>query len=138
VVTVADAGWVWPNSRITQLIDGDTVNGLVSRDLGFGGTTSFTVRLRLNRINAPKISTKAGLASMAALANLVITGAPLLTITTSKPYKYGGPDPDKLPSPGEWMAEVVLPDGTNVSDIMVSMKRAVYWDGQGPRPADGH
>jgi len=47
-----------------------------------------------------------------------------LNITTIKPYKYGD----------SFMAEVTLPDGTNLSDALVAAGLAVFWDGTGPRP----
>jgi hypothetical protein len=45
-------------------------------------------------------------------------------ITTVGPYKYGD----------EWMAEVTLADGRNLSDTLVGLGLAVLWDGTGPRP----
>jgi len=32
------------------------------------------------------------------------------------------------------MAEITLPSGENLSDLLVSKGYAVYWNGQGPRP----
>jgi endonuclease YncB( thermonuclease family) len=52
-----------------------------------------------------------------------IPSVPVL-IETVKAYKYGD----------EWMAEVTLPDGRNVSDALVAAGVAQWWDGQGPRP----
>lgn len=127
---MSDTGWLWPASVITNVVDADTIDARVTRDIGFGGTTSFVVRLRLNRINAPAKSTLAGKAARAAVETL--SGQTVL-IQTLKPYKYGGPDR----SPGEWMAEVTTPDGVNLSDLLVDLDLAVYWDGNGPRPADG-
>lgn len=101
----------------------------VSRDLGFGGVANFVVRLRLNRINCSPISTDQGSAAAAYVRRAVIPAIPV-DIETFKPYKYSGPDY----SPGEWMAEIVLPDGSNLSDDLVVSGLALYWDGQGPRP----
>lgn len=122
-------GWQWPGSLIPRVIDGDTIDAHVTRDLGFGGTASFVVRLRLNRINCPPASTTAGKAATALVEQLTPPATPVL-IETLAPYKYGGPDT----SPGEWQAEVTLPDGTNLSDVLVTAGLAVYWDGKGPRP----
>jgi endonuclease YncB( thermonuclease family) len=124
---VTDTGWLWPNSVITNVVDGDTFDARVRRDMGFGGVVEFVVRLRLNRINAPAKSTPAGAAARMALAPLV-DGQFL--IETVKPYKYGGPGS----SPGEWMAEVTLPSGVNLSDWLVSQGHAIPWDGTGTRP----
>jgi len=124
--------WTWPDAEVVRVVDGDTLDMRVTRDMGFGGTASFVVRLRLNRINAPKGSTVSGKAATTYLSSLLPVGA-RVPLQTVKPYKYGGPDD----SPGEWMAEVTSPAGANVSDLMVSTFMAVYWDGAGPRPADG-
>ncbi len=124
------AQWRWPQSRITRIIDGDSVDTQLTRDIGFGGTVTFPVRLRLARINAAKASSPAGLAATALV--IASTSGVLLDITTVKPYKYGGP----ADYTGEYMAEIVLPDGRNLSDLLVTEGVAVYWDGQGPRPAD--
>lgn len=128
------AGWDWPAARVTRVIDGDTLDAEVTRDLGFGGRASFTVRLRLNRINAPALTSAAGRAARDWLVQKLNPDTGWLwDITTLKPYKYGGPQA----SPGEWMAEVTHLGTGNVADVMVAAGHAVYWDGAGPRPADG-
>ena len=119
--------WTWPASTLLKVIDGDTLDVLVHRDLGFGGVARLPVRLRLARINAPAASTVQGAAAGAYLASLL---PPTFDLTTLKPYKYGGVA-DRM---GEWMAEITLPDGRNVSDVMVATGHAVAWDGAGPRP----
>lgn len=123
--------WSWPDAQVVRVIDGDTLDMQVTRDLGFGGSASFVVRLRLNRINAPALHTVDGLAAFGYLSSLLPVGTKC-PLTTVKAYKYGGPDT----SPGEWMAEITTSAG-NVSDQMVTAGRAVYWSGAGPRPADG-
>ncbi|MGZ6838276.1 MAG: hypothetical protein ACXVGE_20630 [Blastococcus sp.] len=125
----AISGWHWPDATIPLVVDGDTFDAHVVRDVGFGGSCAFRVRLRLARINAPAKSTDAGAASAAWLSGL-LASVPTVDLVTLDAYKFGGP----AYSPGEWMAEVTLPDGRNVSDLAVSLGFAVYWDGQGPRP----
>lgn len=124
------AEWRWPASRITRVVDGDTVDTQLTRDIGFGGRVTFTVRLRLARINAAKASSPRGLAGTARV--IAATGSTPVEIFTLKPYKYSGP----ADYTGEYMAEILLPDGRNLSDLLVAEDLAVYWDGQGPRPAD--
>ena len=119
--------WLWPGARVTRVIDGDSFVACVKRDIGFHGSVTFDVRLRLNRINTPPVKTPAGKSAATffeALARVSEVSSPPLLIETVKPYKYGD----------EWMAEVTLPDGRNVSDVMVQSGGAVYWNGQGPRP----
>lgn len=124
-------GWLWPGSQIVRIIDGDTLDVVVTRDLGFCGTASYPVRLRLNRINAPAVKTKAGELSRRRVVELLPV-AGLVDLCTLKPYKYGGPKDSR----GEYMAEVTLADGRNLSDVLVGEAYAVYWDGTGPRPDD--
>jgi endonuclease YncB( thermonuclease family) len=122
------AEWIWPDSAITRVIDGDTVDATVVRDIGFEGKVSFPVRLRLNRINAEPLKTAKG--KLARARVLALTAGVRLQVVTSKGYKYGAPEGKA----GEWMAEVVLPDGNNVSDVLVAERLATHWNGQGPRP----
>jgi endonuclease YncB( thermonuclease family) len=122
--------WSWPASVVSRVVDGDTIDAMLTRDLGFQATATFPVRLRLNRINADPSSTDRGRACKARV--LALTAGAKVTIITGKGYKYGAPDGKT----GEWMAESVLPDGRNLSDVLVGEALAVHWDGQGPRPDD--
>lgn len=123
--------WSWPNSVISRVVDGDTVDAtLTNPNVGFGAMVSFPVRLRLNRINADPLSKERGFRAKGLV--LALTAGARLSITTGKGYKYGAP----AGMTGEWMAEVVLPDGRNLSDVLVAEGLVVYWDGQGPRPDD--
>lgn len=123
--------WEWPDAEVRRIIDGDTLVMYVTKAIGFGGTASYEVRLRLNRINTPSLKTANGHAALSYLEGLLPIGSKV-NLKTMNPYKFGGPDT----SPGEWMAEITVPTG-NVSDLMVAAGFAVYWNGQGPRPADG-
>lgn len=124
--------WSWPNSKVTRVIDGDSLTAILTKrnDLGFYITneTQFPVRLRLNRINTPPIKTTEGHQAALFLTGLLLNVDLPVLILTYKGYKYGGGD---VP---EWMAEIILPSAENVSDLMVSKGYAVYWDGEGPRP----
>jgi endonuclease YncB( thermonuclease family) len=121
--------WLWPGSFVTRIVDGDSFAARVTRDLGFHGTATFEQKLRLNRINAQPAKTALGQQATQRFGELVgmtlpgIVSPPLL-IETVKAYKYGD----------EWMAEVTLADGRNVSDVLVAEGLAVFWDGTGPRP----
>lgn len=113
--------WDWPGSTITRVVDGDTIVARLSRDIGFHGVATFEQRLRLNRINTAPASTERGRAATQMVSSH--TGAQV-DITTVKPYKYGD----------EWMAEVVLVVGVNLSDALLEAGLANLWDGHGPRP----
>lgn len=128
-MSLAAPGWHWPDATVPLVVDGDTLDALVTKDIGFGGSCSFRVRLRLARVNASPLHTPAGQAAAAWLTGL-LSSVPTVDLVTLDAYKFGGPQY----SPGEWMAEVTLPDGRNVSDLAVSLGFAVYWSGVGPRP----
>ena len=123
------AEWPWHDTVISRVLDGDTIEAdLVNQHVGFGVTASFPVRLRLNRINTEPLKTTKG--KMARARVLALTAGVRLHIVTGKGYKYGAPEGKA----GEWMAEVQLPDGRNLSDLLAAEALACYWDGQGPRP----
>lgn len=124
------AEWSWPGTLIFRVIDGDTVDAHVTRDLGFDGWVTLLMRLRLNRIDAYPIKTQKG-KDGAALVHTLTYGVPLL-VHTIKKYKFAGPENTPI---AEYMAEVTLRDGRNLSDVMVGEGLAVYWNGEGPRPA---
>jgi endonuclease YncB( thermonuclease family) len=122
---VSDKLWSWPGSRAFNVVDGDTIDFELPLDVGFGARTVHRVRCRLARIDAPP-----------GMAPLEFTRHELwlsttCTVTTLEPYSYGGPKW----SPGEWMVEVVLTDGRNLSDELVKAGLAVYWNGKGKRPS---
>lgn len=122
------ADWEWPDTVISRVLDGDSFDATVTRDIGFEGRASFPIRLRLNRINTDPVRTDRGFRAKARV--LALTAGVRVTITTVRGYKYGAP----AGTTGEWMAEVLLPDGRNLSDLLVVEGLAVYWTGQGPRP----
>lgn len=145
------ATWTWPimdgarpiGTRVTDVVDGDTVSALLVEDCAFGNQLTHRVRLRLARINAAKGPTGTGTAATRYLRSLLLTN-PVCELVTLKPYKYGGPAGDYRGDVaggpkgygGEYLVEIELEDGANVSDAMVASGHAVYWDGLGPRPAD--
>ena len=121
---MSNTPWTWPDSHVTRVIDGDSLTAHVTRDLGFHGTATFDVRLRLNRINTPPLKTQEGHAAALFVMDLLMSTPVPVFIETVSPYKFGD----------EWMAEITLPSRENLSDLLVSKGYAVYWNGQGPRP----
>ena len=115
--------WLWPGSTVTRVTDGDSIVSHLTRDIGFHGVVAFDQTLRLNRINTPPKGTDVGDRATAFVVAKV-TPDVIVNIETVKPYKYGD----------EWMAEVTLPDGSNLSDALVAAGLALYWNGAGPRP----
>jgi hypothetical protein len=144
---------LWPvainGTRVTDVIDGDTIDALLVEPAAFGLSLVHRPRLRLARINAAKGTTTKGRAAALELGSFLGMASPVYihpvtAITTLTPYKYAGPGGlyiGNVPGgprdyAGEYMAEIELADGTFVSDLMVTAGHAVYWDGSGPRPAD--
>lgn len=109
---------------VIRVIDGDSIEARLTKDIGFHGAVSFIQRLRLNRINSKPIKTLEGQDASRFLTELLKPNMSLVDMVTIKPYKYGD----------EWMVEITLKDGRNVSDEMVQNAMAVYWDGVGTRP----
>jgi endonuclease YncB( thermonuclease family) len=117
---------LWPDTVVVRVIDGDTLEVCLKRSIGFGWlVTAPRMRLRLARVNTPPARTELGRQATACVQLLTLGDPPpLVTVETGGPYKYGG----------EWMAEVLLPDGRNLADVLVDAGLAEYWDGRGPRP----
>ncbi len=123
--------WVFPDSTLVRVKDGDTFVALVTRtlDAGFHQTVtcSSVQSFRLNRCAAAPLHTASGAAAAAAFRELLEPhDQPLVpfTLTSVGPYKYGD----------EWMAEVLLADGRNVSDLLIAEQWAAPWLGAGPQP----
>lgn len=129
---MSNVPWKWPDSHISRVIDGDSLTATLTKetDLGFYITniTSFPVHLRLNRINTPPVKTVEGKAAAMFLTDLLLSSSVPVLVETFKGYKYMAGD---VP---EWMAEITLPSGDNLSDLLVGKGYAVFWDGTGPRP----
>lgn len=137
-------------TRVTDVLDGDTVDAVLFEPVAFGDALLRRRRLRLARINAAKSATGAGATATKILRRDLLEipernpRLRVAAIHTLKPYKYGGPaglyKGDVPGGPrdygGEYLAEIELADGSFVSDLMVEEGCAVYWDGTGPRPAD--
>lgn len=115
--------WEWPNCEADRVIDGDTFVAILTRDIGFYGTTTFRVKFRVAGINAPAFPGVLGADSRDALALLL---SKQFTIVSGKPYKYGG----------EWMATVTTIDGKDVATTMINNGHAVAWSGRGPKPGE--
>lgn len=122
--------WTFNVASCERVIDGDTVVLRLTRvdnvDMGFHIhltlTESTQQRMRLNRINCAPAGTPAGDEATQYVKNVLLGQS--LGITVVDSYKYGD----------EWMAEITLSNGYNLSDMLVNVGLAVYWNGEGPRP----
>jgi endonuclease YncB( thermonuclease family) len=112
--------WVFHNSTLERVIDGDTFIANVYKEVTAGRSQQ---KFRLNRIACAPLLTPSGTAAAAELTRLLLLMS--FTLTSVAPYKYGD----------EWMAEVdtVYPYA-NVNDWLVYQQYAVYWNGRGTQP----
>lgn len=124
------ARWVW-SATLIRVVDGDTLDVELTLvvDVGFGRrlTSSGPQRVRLNRVDTWPSTTPRGAAGTA-FVRAALAGGPF-AVQTLKPYKYGGNQPA-----AEYMAEVTLADGRNLSDALIAAGHALPYDGRGPRP----
>lgn len=95
---------------IQRVIDGDTV--VADIDLGFGVWQHVTCRLL--GINAPEMSTAAGVTAKSALASLV--QGRKLEVRSSK---------DRRDKYGRYLLTIMMDETTSVNDWLVSQKYAV-------------
>jgi endonuclease YncB( thermonuclease family) len=118
--------WTYPAATLIGVTDGDTFHAELTRsvDLGFHVELTATLRqkFRLNRCNTAPIGTPSGMG--AAVRLRVLLAAAPFTITSVGPYKFGD----------EWMAEVILADGRNVTDVLIAEQWAAPWNGRGTAP----
>ena len=117
--------WSYPGSTLTRVIDGDSFIADVRCGLDFGFHVliagSSRQRFRLNHCAAAPLRTGSGAGAASRTAELLAD--PFLLVSVG-PYKYGD----------EWMAEVTLADGRNVSDVLIEEQWAAPWNGTGPQP----
>jgi endonuclease YncB( thermonuclease family) len=117
--------WTYPYATLARVIDGDSFVADVRCGMDFGFHVyiagSSRQRFRLNRCAAAPAKTESGDGARARLAELL--AEPFVLVSVG-PYKYGD----------AWMAEVVLDDGRNVSDVMVQEQWAASWNGSGKQP----
>lgn len=120
---LAFESYVWTSAALVRVVDTDTLDFDLTCDIGFRRRVSGVQRVRLNRCDGYTLHTPAGDAGAAYVAAVLSVGP--ITVETLKPYKYGG----------EYMAEVLLRDGTNLTDLLIREGHALPYDGRGPRPA---
>ena len=109
-----------PYAGIVDLVhDGDTVN--IRLDVGFDLTVY--VRVRVNGINAPELSTAAGKEARDYAQSLLPSGTPVQVVSLGWD-KYGGRIEGRVSSEkvGDFAA------------AMIAAGKAKPWDGKGVRP----
>lgn len=105
---------------VLEVEDGDGLKADV--DLGFHAWIR-DQPFRLLGVNAREKSEPGGMEAKANLAALLPPGT-AVTLTSVKPDKYGG----------RMDAHVTLPDGTDLSSLLISTGWAAAWNGRGAKP----
>lgn len=103
-------------ATVEAVIDGDTIDV----DLDLGMRMHFKTRLRLAHVDAAETSTIEGKNAKVMVAAMVPVGTKV-TVSTQKPDKYG-----------RTLATVVLADGSDLSDFVLSLPGSKPYEG-GPR-----
>jgi hypothetical protein len=135
--------WVVPGAWMSRTYwDGDTVDVgaiwqvKVAEPFGQSPaihTKPLAFRVRLPGINAASLPTTAG-KSAAAFVFDWCTRAPFDVTSDGSHYKFGGP---RYSAYAQFMGDLVR-GGEKLTDALLDHLLAVYWDGTGPRPAEGH
>ena len=112
-------------ATIRSNYDGDTFRADVR--VGFGiaatGNRGEGQAFRVFGCNAIELALPGGREAQANLAKLLAPGT-VVVLDSIANYKYGG----------EFMANVTLPDGRNLTDALIASGYAVKWNGKGLRP----
>lgn len=106
-------------ATVSRVIDGDTV--VMDIDLGFSIVLHQSVRLL--GLNAREHDMPGGPEATANLETLLPAGQ-AVTLSTMKPDKYGS----------RYDADVTLPDGRDLSALLIQDGWAAPWTGAGTKP----
>ncbi|HXG85967.1 MAG TPA: thermonuclease family protein [Pyrinomonadaceae bacterium] len=104
------------------VIDGDTVDLLIVKSVGFGVDAVIKTRMRLNGIDTPELrggtdETKAAARQAKARLAELLTGR-VFTVVSHKTSKYG-----------LWLADIYTNDGVDVNKILLDEGLAVPYFG---------
>lgn len=126
-------------ATVVTIHDGDTIDvdltlaavgkEKTDRDLGFNvhrgpaGVTLVRQSVRLLGCNAPELATPAGKVALAYLLTVLHVGD-VVTLVSHGWDKYGG----------RIDGTITLPDGRDLTAVMVAANQAAPWDGQGAKP----
>ena len=99
-----DPTWHYPRARSLGNYDGDTVT--LEIDVGLSALRRVTVRLA--RVNTPELKDAGGAAARNRVMELL--AGQVLEVTTIK---------DRTEKYGRYLAEIILGDGRNLSDVLV-------------------
>lgn len=101
-------------ARLRRVVDGDTVK--LDIDLGFNMWV-LDESFRLAHIDAPEMSTEQGKAARVFLIS-ALSPITVLSLNSLGQDKYG-----------RWLAEIVMPDGSKLHDLMIAAGHAKPYEG---------
>ena len=110
--------WAFDLATVNRVIDGDTIE--IDVDLGFRVTIRGSFRLL--GLNAIELSQPGGKESRANLAAILPAGT-AITLRSVKNDKYS-----------RWDATITLPDGQDLTTLLIRTGWAAPWDGTGKAP----
>jgi endonuclease YncB( thermonuclease family) len=126
-------------ATVVNIHDGDTIDvdlvvdrtGKVKGDIDLGFGLHRTPRghelprqsVRLAGCNAPELSTDAGKAALAFLETVLSVGDEVTVLSTG--WDKYAPRID---------GQVTLPDGRDLTEVMIAAGQAAPWDGEGAKP----
>ncbi len=113
-------------AKVVRVLDGDTVEVDIERDVGFDVVVQFRKTVRMQGINTPEkfgATKEAGLASKKIVQDLLPVGTEILMRTEK---------PDSTEKFGRFLATIWL--GTmNLSEHLIAIGAATPFDGKGKR-----
>jgi micrococcal nuclease len=115
-------------AEVIRVIDGDTVEVFIEKDVGFDVVVRFKKQVRMAGIDAPEKSgatAAAGLASKALVQSLLPPGTRIIMRTEK---------PDATEKFGRFLATIWL-NGENLSDHLIKVGAAQAYSGRGKRGA---
>jgi endonuclease YncB( thermonuclease family) len=116
---------IYPEAKVAQVVDGDTLDVLVS-----GLDVDIHVRMRLIGVNAAEHGTPAGDAATAFVRDWCVATGWAVQLETVK-TRTGTEQREKY---GRWLAGVRNTAGQSLASALIEAGHALPWDGKGPRP----
>lgn len=111
-------------AQVIRVIDGDTVEVKISKDVGFYLTVSWDLHIRLDGVDCPEtnrvLTRKAGLAASEFTRKWLESGTFVVETVAKAPGKATGKT-----SFERWVARIIRQDGVSLGDALVEAGHAV-------------
>lgn len=111
-------------TQVIRVIDGDTIEVRISKDVGFYLTVSWDLHIRLEGVNCPEtnrvLTKKAGLAAAEFTRQWLESGEFIVETIAKVPGRATGKTTFE-----RWVARVIRRDGVSLGDALVEAGHAV-------------